>query len=276
MMDEVSAGPAASKESFAFAGAIPENYDRGLGPVMFVDYARIMAERVAGLRPLRVLETAAGSGIVTRSLRDHLAADAIITATDLNADMLAVAARKFEASEAVSLAPVDAQELPYPDCSFDCVICQFGVMFYPDKDRSYREALRVLKPGGHYLFSFWDGVEFNPFARILGETVRRFCPDDPPPLAPFEYRFDPAKTSLIAAGFETIEASVVRFSKVIASPAAFARGLVFGPAAVTFDARGQDKEEVAAAVTAALIAELGSDPCRVDLQSIFVSARCPA
>ncbi|MGQ3069930.1 MAG: class I SAM-dependent methyltransferase [Ferrovibrionaceae bacterium] len=265
------------KEDFAaFVGSIPENYDRGLGPVMFADCARIMAGRAAALAPGRLLETAAGSGIVTRALRDQLPGSTALTATDLNADMLAVAARKIAAGEAVTLEPADAQNLPYADGAFDCVVCQFGVMFYPDKDRSYREAFRVLRPGGHYLFSFWDAVEFNPFARIWRGIMLRLFPDDPPPFVPFEYRFDAAKASLLAAGFDGIEASVVRLSKEIASPPALARGLACGsPATITLDARGQDKEAVVAMATEALIAELGTDPCRTDLQAIFVAARRP-
>lgn len=275
-MQDTRIANAPPQPGFAFSGAIAAHYDRGLGPVMFVDHARIMAERVAALDPANLLETAAGSGIVTRMLRDHLAADTAITATDLNADMLALAARKITPSDAVTLERADAQALPYPDRSFDCLVCQFGVMFYPDKDLGYREALRVLAPGGHYLFSFWDAVEFNSFAQVWRKVVLRFCPVDPPPLVPFAYRFDAAKASLIAAGFDRIEASVERFEKVIPSPEDFARGLVFGPAAAAFEARGLDKEDIVAATTAALLAELGSDPCRTDLQAIFVKARRPS
>ncbi len=104
----------------------------------------------------------------------------------------------------------------------------------------------------------------------------RLFPDDPPPFVPFEYRFDAAKASLLAAGFDGIEASVVRLSKEIAAPAALARGLACGsPATITLDARGQDKEAVVAMATEALIAELGADPCRTDLQAIFIAARRP-
>lgn len=275
-MQDTGIASAQPQPGFTFSGAIAEHYDRCLGPVMFVDYARVMAECVAALRPSRVLETAAGSGIVTRMLRDHLSADTAMIATDLNADMLALAARKIASSDAVTLERADAQALPYPDRSFDGLVCQFGVMFYPDKDLGYREAFRVLEPGGHYLFSFWDAVEFNPFAQVWRKVVLRFCPEDPPPLVPFSYRFDAAKASLIAAGFDRIEASVVRFEKVIADPEAFARGLVFGPAAATFEARGLEKEAIVAATTATLTAELGSDPCRTDLQAIFVTARRPS
>jgi ubiquinone/menaquinone biosynthesis C-methylase UbiE len=131
-----------------FVGSIPEHYDRALGPVIFADFAHEMARQAAASAPQRVLETCAGTGIVTRRLRDRLPADTKLTVTDLNPPMLEVARAKFTAGEAVEFQPADATALPFPDQSFDAVVCQFGVMFFPDKAKSYREAFRVLKPGG--------------------------------------------------------------------------------------------------------------------------------
>src|SRR5262245_52754553 len=108
-----------------FVGSVPEHYDRGIGPVMFLDFAADMAGRVAALRPQRVLETASGTGIVTRLLRDKLPAGSQLMATDLNPPMLEVARAKFKAGELVMLQPADAMALPFADGSFDAVICQF-------------------------------------------------------------------------------------------------------------------------------------------------------
>jgi ubiquinone/menaquinone biosynthesis C-methylase UbiE len=135
----------------SFIGTIPEHYDRGLGPVIFADYAADIARRAAAGSPARVLEIAAGTGIVTRQLRDLLPAGADLTATDLNPPMLEAARAKFRPEEQVDFRPADATALPFRDRSFDAVVCQFGVMFFPDKDRSYREIHRVLAPGGRYL-----------------------------------------------------------------------------------------------------------------------------
>lgn len=151
-----------TSDAARFVGNIPQHYDQGLGPIIFVDYAAEMARRVAIHQPMRVLETAAGTGIVTRQLRNLLSAAAHLTATDLNPPMLDVARAKFRAGEQVQFKPADAMALPFADASFDAVVCQFGVMFYPDKDQSYREVLRVLVPGGHYLFSIWDAHAYNP------------------------------------------------------------------------------------------------------------------
>src|SRR5687767_1020758 len=142
-----------------FAGSIPELYDRCLGPFLFEPYAADLAERAAALRPRRVLETAAGTGIVTAALRRALP-DAEIVATDLNPDMLRVAEAKAGSSDIV-FAPADAQALPFPDGGFDLVVCQFGAMFFPDRVAAYREARRMLAPGGAFLFNVWDRLEAN-------------------------------------------------------------------------------------------------------------------
>ena len=120
-------------DAAGFTGSIPEHYDQGLGPVIFVDYAADMAHRVAACAPTRILETAAGSGIVTRQLRDVLPIGVQLTATDLNAPMLDVARTKFQPGEQVEFKPADAMALPFEDGSFDAVVCQFGVMFFPDR-----------------------------------------------------------------------------------------------------------------------------------------------
>jgi ubiquinone/menaquinone biosynthesis C-methylase UbiE len=214
----------------AFVGSIPEHYDQGLGPLIFVDYAADIARRAAASNPARVLETAAGTGIVTRRLRDELPAGTHLTATDLNPPMLEIARTKFLPGEQVQFQPADAMALPFAEGSFDAVVCQFGVMFYPDKDKSYREAYRVLAPGGHYLFNIWDSHRHNPFGRIAHETVGRFFPIDPPQFqsVPFSYRSEPARQSLADAGFTDIRADVVTLQKELPEPEMLARGLVFG------------------------------------------------
>jgi ubiquinone/menaquinone biosynthesis C-methylase UbiE len=195
----------AMDDAASFRGNIPEHYDSGLGPVVFVDYATDIATRTAAYGPVRVLETAAGTGIVTRKLRDLLPPGVHVTATDLNAPMLEVARTKFKSGEKVEFRPADAAALPFSDGSFDAVVCQFGVMFFPQKDASYREVYRVLASGGRYLFSVWDSHQHNPFGRIAHEITARFFPADPPQFytVPFSYyQIDPIKeSSLISAGF---------------------------------------------------------------------------
>lgn len=269
-----------TENSVAFVGAIPHHYDRGLGPVIFVDYAAEMARRAAALKPSRVLETAAGTGIVTRALRDHLPAETRLTATDLTAPMLTVAQTKFRAEERVDFQTADALALPFEDAAFDAVVCQFGVMFYPDKDLGYREAKRVLAPGGTYLFSVWDTHRYNTFARLVHEALGRAFPADPPQFMrlPFFYAFEPIKESLVDAGFADITASVVRFDKTIPSLDRFAQGAVYGsPVIDQIRARGGvDPEAFKAELIRDFAREFGDDPARMPLQAMFFSARKPA
>ena len=236
-----------SSEAARFVGNIPQYYDQGLGPMIFVDYAADIARRAAACHPARrVLETAAGTGIVTRRLRDALPADLALTATDLNPPMLDIARTKFRAGEQVEFQPADATALPFEDRSFNAVVCQFGVMFFPDKDKGYREVYRVLAPGGRYLFSVWDSHRYNPFGRIAHEVAGRFFPTDPPQFysVPFScHQIDPIKEALSDVGFADVDIAVIKLSKEIPDVAAFARAAVYGnPLADQIQARGGDAE----------------------------------
>jgi ubiquinone/menaquinone biosynthesis C-methylase UbiE len=148
-----------STQASEFVGSIPENYDSGLGPRIFFDYADDLATRVAKLKPRSVLELAAGTGIVTRRLRDALPDHCQLLASDLNAPMLEIAQKKFDSEESVLFETADATKLQFDDELFDTVTCQFGVMFFPDKEQSYSEVFRVLKPEGHYVFNVWGSWE---------------------------------------------------------------------------------------------------------------------
>lgn len=263
-----------------FVGNIPQYYDQGLGPMIFVDYAAETARRVAEWKPMRVLETAAGSGIVTRALRDALPVGAHLTATDLNPPMLDVARAKFRPGEKVAFQPADAQALPFADESFDAVVCQFGVMFYPDKAKSYRETHRVLASGGRYLLSVWDSHRYNPFGRIGQEITASFFQANPPQfyMVPFScHQVDPIKEALIAAGFTDINASVVALEKTIPNAATFARAMVYGnPLLDQIRERGGvDPDKVVEAILRELHREFGADPGRMPLQAILISARKP-
>jgi ubiquinone/menaquinone biosynthesis C-methylase UbiE len=259
----------------SFSGSIPEHYDRGLGPVFFTDFAEEMARRVAAHAPRRVLETSAGTGIVTRRLRDALPLETQLTVTDLNAPMLEVARGKFAPGERVEFQPADATALPFPDRGFDMIVCQFGVMFFADKDKSYCEAHRVLQPGGRYLFSVWDAHRFNPVPRLVHEMLGRLFRDDPPRFyeVPFDYhRLDPVKEAVSEAGFTDFAAAVRHIEKIVADMAAFARGVIYGnPVVEQIRARGGDPDRIVEMVAEAVRRECG-DPPRIPLQVIFFEA----
>jgi len=168
-----------SESDRVFAGSIPALYDRYLGPLIFAEYAADLAKRAAALQPARVLEIAAGTGIVTRAMVRAVPAGVEIIATDLNQAMLDFAMAQPGAAR-VTWRQADAQRLPFEDSSFDAVLCQFGAMFFPDRGVAYREACRVLRPGGHFLFNVWDRIEENEFTYVLTEAVAALFPDDPP------------------------------------------------------------------------------------------------
>jgi ubiquinone/menaquinone biosynthesis C-methylase UbiE len=262
-------------QSASFIGSVPENYDRGLGPVLFTDFADDMARRAAASAPRRVLETCAGTGIVTRRLRDLLPANAKLVATDLNPPMLDMARSKFRPDEAVEFQPADATDLPFPDQSFDAVVCQFGVMFFPDKEKSYREAYRALEPGGRYLFSVWDAHRFNPAPRLTHELLGRLFPDDPPRFyeVPFAYhRIDPIREAATEAGFSDFRAAVLHIDKAVPDVASFARGLIYGnPVVEQIRTRGGDPDRIFETLSVAMRREFG-DPGRVPLQAVMFEA----
>src|SRR5260370_4990023 len=144
-----------------FAGSIPQFYDQKLGALLFAPYAVDMAIRLRSLASGRLLEPAAGRGIVTRELAARLPAAVEIVATDLNQPMLDHAAAQ-PGVERVKWRQADALALPFPDASFDAVVCQFGAMFFPDRIKGYREARRGLKPGGPFVFNGWARIEAHP------------------------------------------------------------------------------------------------------------------
>lgn len=260
-------------QSNEFVGDIPRYYDIELGPNIFNDYAADMAARAAALKPARTLELAAGTGIVSRKLRDGLSGDLVVT--DLNAPMLDVARTKFTQGENVRFEIANAMELPFDDGAFDLIVCQFGVMFFPDRAASFREARRVLKPGGRYLLSAWGTHAENPFAGITQETVDAFFPADPPGFyrVPFSYADTRVATGdLKTAGFSAVTHESLPREKRVADLGAFAHGLVHGnPLADEIRQRGGDPDELVAAVEARFRAAWGK-AATMPLLATFYSA----
>jgi SAM-dependent methyltransferase len=190
----------------AFAGTMAEFYDRYLVPLNFAPYAEIVAGRAKGLRPRRVLETAAGTGVVTEALSRTLPSDVAITATDLNLPMIE-RGKARPGMERVVWQQADAMKLPFPDAAFDLIVCQFGVMFFPDKQASFRESFRVLAPDGTYVFVLWDDyatMADSPLwiaALAVGDMLGR----DPRTLVNPGYYDEPTiRADLAAAGFHEV------------------------------------------------------------------------
>jgi ubiquinone/menaquinone biosynthesis C-methylase UbiE len=191
-----------------FAGSIPENYDRYLVPLIFERFAQDIARRAAALSPGSVLETAAGSGVVARALAPKLSPNARYVVTDLNQPMLDLAAARQGDDSRIGWRKADALELPFEDAAFDVVCCQFGVMFFPDRQSGFREARRVLKSGGRFFFNVWDRIEENVFANEVTNALAEFFPNGPPRFlarTPHGYHdTDLVRSDLERAGFSSV------------------------------------------------------------------------
>jgi SAM-dependent methyltransferase len=260
-----------------FSGDIPRNYDEGMGPVVFEPYAIELAERVPAQEGMEILEIASGTGRVTRHLAERLLAGSHLTATDLNPDMLKVAQSRVGNSD-VKWQVANALELPLADDSFDCVACAFGVMFYPDKLQGQKEARRVLRDGGVYLFSVWAELEANPWCSILQKTMLRLFPVDTPGFlaVPFGYcNPDQIRSTLTEAGFGEIK--IDRVEKKFEAPTAeqLARGITLGsPLVGAIKEKGvSDMEPIVAEVTKDLAAAMGDLPMRGPMAALIIEAR---
>lgn len=255
-----------------FQGAIPANYDRYLGPVIFEPYAEDLVSRLQGNKFERVLEIACGTGIVTRRLRDVLPAASEIVATDLNPDMFEFARAKFKNGENVQWQQADASALPFADRSFDAVVCQFGFMFVPDKLVAMREAHRVLRNGGVFLFNVWDSFEANPFAKIAHTTIASFFDRDPPKF--YEIPFSLHDSKLVRellqnAGFEKIESFVEAKPCRSKSAKEFATGLVRGnPVGTEATERGVHPKDLIEAVAKQIAQRFGAAPAESTMRAI--------
>ncbi len=169
-----------AESDVVFAGSIPKFYDTLMVPLIFETYAENLAELVTVSSPGSVLETAAGSGVVTRALAPKLGADTRYVVTDLNQPMLDYAATRQASDSRIEWQQADALDLPFEDDSFDVVCCQFGAMFFPNRVAGYAEARRVLRSGGRFVFSVWDCIEENAFANEVTNAVAAMFPHDPP------------------------------------------------------------------------------------------------
>lgn len=205
-----------------FAGSIPEIYDRFLVPLIFESYARDLAERVARTAPQDLLEIAAGTGVLTRAIVSRLPVHTRMVATDLNQPMLDHAAAKQSHQDRVIWRQADALALPFADERFDAVACQFGAMFFPDRVQGYKEARRVLKPGGHFFFNVWDKIADNEFADVVTEALATLFPQDPPHFmarTPHGYHdVEKIRDEVMAADFASISIETLDDTSRASSP----------------------------------------------------------
>ena len=261
-----------------FSGSIPELYDTYLVPMIFEAYAADLAGRVAALVPDNVLETAAGSGVVTRALAARLDPAARYVVTDLNQPMLDHAAQRQGQDDRITWQQADALSLPFDDACFDVVVCQFGVMFFPDRVAGYTEARRVLKPGGRFLFSVWDHIGVNEFADIVNQTAASIFPEDPPqflPRTPYGY-YDVGtiRDELTSAGFADVSLSTLAETSSAPSPHHVAIAFCEGtPLRNEIEARDANLlDHVTERATQAIAERCGNGPIAAKIQAHVLTA----
>ena len=256
-----------------FVGAIPELYEKHLVPPIFVPYAEDLVERIGPREHGEILEIACGTGAVTRKLVPCLSGSAHLTATDLNDAMLKVAQAKAPESPRVTWQIADGMALPFDDDTFDLAISEFGVMYFPDRVQGFREARRVLRPGGEFLFNVWDSFEYNPHGRIAHATIARFFETEPPAFYITPFGFHDAgliRMMLRAAGFATIHVEHVSKEAVAPSARDLANGLVRGNPVPLGDV---DAAAIVDALAADLAAEGGDHPLRLPMRALVVHAQ---
>lgn len=257
-----------------FAGSIPKLYQSHMVPLLFEPYAVDLARRLASRRISRLLELAAGTGVVTRALDAALDGTVAIVATDLNAAMVEEA-RAQGTRRDVEWRTADAMSLPFPDASFDCVVCQFGVMFFPDKARAFAEARRVLAPGGLFVFNVWDRIEENDFALVVTDSLATLFPADPPRFlarTPHGYHdVDAVRRDLAGGGFEGATIETIAARSRAPSPAhpviAYCHG---SPLRSEIEARGS-LEEATRVATRAMESRFGSGAVDGKIQAHVVA-----
>jgi ubiquinone/menaquinone biosynthesis C-methylase UbiE len=263
-----------------FAGSIPEIYQRFMVPLIFESYALDLAKRVAESAPQDVLETAAGTGVLTRALASRLPESTRITATDLNQPMLDYAAAQQSNDRRIAWQQADALALPFPAQAFDIVACQFGAMFFPDKVQGYKEARRVLRSGGRFIFNVWDRISENEFADAVTEALAGVFPDDPPRFMariPHGYHnVDRIREELTAAGFSSISADAVDGTSKAAAPRDAAIAYCQGtPLRNEIEARDASRmDHATATATQALARRFGNGPIAGRIRAFVITAVC--
>lgn len=262
----------------AFTGSIHRTYHAFLGPLIFEPYARDIVPRLQLAGGERVLELAAGTGIVTAHILQALPRDGTLVATDLSEPMLDVARSFVGADPRLTFSQADACQLPFADASFDALACQYGVMFFPDKIRAMQEARRVLAPGGRYIFNIWDSLEHNPIPRIVHESLLASVPDDPPMFLakmPFGYsEIHEIERVTRSGGFANVKIQHVELPCIAPAAEDAARGYIEGtPVSGALSERGiSDPTPIRTAAATRLAEAFGDRPCRATMRAVVVTA----
>ena len=264
--------------SITFSATIARTYDEVQGPIYFEPYAIETAARVAKLNPQKVLETACGTGRVTNHLRQVLSPHASLIATDISTDMMDIAKEKLASVENITWMEADALHLPFDDEGFDVVVCQFGAMFFPDKEKGFNEAWRVLKSGGTYILTTWEKLDKNEIPAAGRKVMREFFDNSPPANMNLAFGMndkEEIRNLLSACRFSNIQMENVVKDSIAESASDLARAIVEGSLIRNFI---MEKDPSALPVLKekteiAIREKCGDHPVRGKMEAIYIIAQ---
>lgn len=262
-------------ETAAFEGSIPANYERYLGPFLFEPYALDLVSRLQHKKYSDILEIACGTGRVTKHLAKSVKHDTL-TATDLNQDMINVA-KEMVNEKRMKWMAADAMDIPFDDGSFDLVVMQFGIMFFPDKEKGLKEAYRVLKNGGKIIYNTWNKVETVEAIHEGRLIIESYFGDNPPIFynVPFSMYDDMELTTITRqAGFKSITTALVKKEGLSTSAMDLAKGMVEGnPVYLAICERSPSLIDVIEEhIERVIIEKFGDKPVKSPLQAWVVEA----
>jgi ubiquinone/menaquinone biosynthesis C-methylase UbiE len=260
----------------SFVGTVPENYERYLGPLMFKPYAQDLACRLLVGDQAEVLELACGTGVLTRELLAMMEPGVHLVASDVSEPMLEVAQQQIR-DRRIEWHQADAAALPFDAGRFDAVICQLGIQYFADKVAAAREARRVLRRGGVFLFSTWSGPQTNPLAHLAQQTAAACFPDDTPTFYELPWSYGDTRqieSDLRAAGFRHVSIQPVALVGRAPSADYAAMGIVQGTpmANAIAERRSITVDAFTAVIAASLTRELGDGPLALPMQAWIVRA----
>lgn len=261
----------------SFSGNVPKHYETYLGPLFFEPYAVDLVERIEVSEPLNnVLEIACGTGRVTKHLATTLPSAANLVATDLNNDMLAIA-KQVVTDRELTWQVADAHDLPFGDCSFDLVVCQYGVMFFGDKPKAFAEINRILRPGGVFLFNTWHQLQYNALSQMAQTVLEQVHPTDPPKFlekGPYSFYDQSAIQQLVEeAGFSIGTIELVAKTGIASTADDAINGILEGtPNYVYMMERNISVPLVKDRLKASLVKHYGETDLQLPMQAFVVKA----
>jgi ubiquinone/menaquinone biosynthesis C-methylase UbiE len=169
---------------------------------------------VAGIKPGdSVLDVACGTGVVTRLVANKIGSAGQVVGLDLNAGMLARARACAETTAAIEWRLGSAIDMPFADATFDCILCQHGLQFIPDKAAAVSEMHRVLADRGRTVISVWHSIEHCPWQAAIADAIDRNVGSEQAAQIRSAFSFGDAnqlRQAIIAAGFRRVEIQIER------------------------------------------------------------------